>query len=411
MKLICLLCAVLRLAQSHIAISIIAYSGAWRMGWLAATCAVPPQIRNDWNCRYAINNKTALLRIIGRTATLPYLTIGNVATITPKIQLNGDTKNMKITISLQEFCKEYKRKTTDYGDGMTERVTYHRPLQEFIEEYNRKTTDYGNGMMEIVTYHHPKQKYIGDDRLESKKKRKKKPKLSDEEQEKRTRKQIYAIRRRIKGYALINDFNWFVTLTLDPEKINSIDYNVAKTTLLKWCRKIRDRYGKFDYLLVPELHKSGAIHFHGMLGDIPANFVEAVNLKTNTPVIRHERQVYNLADWEYGFSDCEKIESPERAASYITKYVTSDLLTDKKMYNQKRYFCSQGLKKPTITFGMEDNTALNNFIPNYGIVDTDDNGKNYVDIGLYKLVKDTETGAFVQKDTDYLIKAKNKTEK
>lgn len=93
---ICLLCAVLRrFTQSHIAMSIIAYSGAWRMGWLVATCAVPLQIRNDWDCKNAINNKTALLRIIGRTATLPYLTIGNVATITPKIQLNGDTKSMK----------------------------------------------------------------------------------------------------------------------------------------------------------------------------------------------------------------------------------------------------------------------------------------------------------------------------
>lgn len=286
------------------------------------------------------------------------------------------------------------------------------PPQEFIEEYNRKTTDYGNGMMEIVTYHRPKQKYIGDDRLESKKKRKKKrkkkPKLSDEEQEKRTRKQIYAIRRRIKGYTLMNDFKWFVTLTLNPEKIDSFDFNVAKTTLLKWCRKIRDRYGKFDYLLVPELHKSGAIHFHGLLGDIPAKFTEAVNPKTNIPVIRHERQVYNLKDWEYGFSDCEKIESPERAASYITKYVTSALLTDKKMYNQKRYFCSKNLKKPTITLSKEDNTELDDFIPNFGIVDTDDNGKNYIDVGLYKLSIDNETGAFVQKDTDYLIKAKTR---
>ena len=56
-----------------------------------------------------------------------------------------------------------------------------------------------------------------------------------------------------------------------------------------------------------------------------------LNPKTGAPVIRHNRQVYNLADWEYGFSDCEEIESPERAASYITKYITAALLTDKTM--------------------------------------------------------------------------------
>ena len=92
---------------------------------------------------------------------------------------------------------------------------------------------------------------------------------------------------------------------------------------------MRDRHGQFSYLLIPELHKSGAVHFHGLLGNVPADFVEAANPKNGKPVIRHNRQVYNLTEWEYGFSDCEEIESPERAASYITKYVTTALLTDK----------------------------------------------------------------------------------
>ncbi len=109
--------------------------------------------------------------------------------------------------------------------------------------------------------------------------------------------------------------------------------------------KVHDEHKHFDYLMIPELHKSGAVHFHGLLGDIPAHFVEAANPKTGKPVIRHSRQVYNLPEWGYGFSDCEEIESPERAASYITKYVTAALLTDKEMYNKKRYFNSQGLER------------------------------------------------------------------
>ena len=64
----------------------------------------------------------------------------------------------------------------------------------------------------------------------------------------------------------------------------------------------------------------------------------------NKDLIRHDRQVYNLADWEYGYTDCEQIESPERAASYITKYVTTALLTNKEMYNKKRYYNSQGFR-------------------------------------------------------------------
>lgn len=56
---------------------------------------------------------------------------------------------------------------------------------------------------------------------------------------------------------------------------------------------------------------------------------------------------------------------------------------------------------------MEDNTKLNDFIPNFGIVGTDSDGKNYVDVGLYKLTTDSETGALIQKDTNYIIRAKN----
>ena len=120
----------------------------------------------------------------------------------------------------------------------------------------------------------------------------------------------------------------------------------------------KDKDKQFDYLMIPELHKSGAVHFHGLLGDIYDDFTKAVNPKTGEPLIRHDRQVYNLTEWEYGFSDCEEIESRERAASYITKYVTSALLTDKKMYNKKRYFNSQGLSKPAVIFDMSDNSEL-----------------------------------------------------
>lgn len=277
--------------------------------------------------------------------------------------------------------------------------------EDYFEEYNRKTVDYGNGRIEIVAYHSPQLKYLGNNRrtvLPTKK-----PVLSDKAQEERTRKQIYAIRRRIKWYALANDFRWFITLTYDPEKINSSDFEIAKKTLLRWCRRMRDRYKRFDYIIIPELHQSGAVHFHGLLGDVPADFVKATHPRTGKPLVRHDRQVYNLTDWEYGYTDCEQIESPERAASYITKYVTTALLTNKEMYNKKRYFNSQGLHRPDVSYAMEDNEELRDFIPNFGVIDTDSTGKNIIDKGIYNLNRDSETGELSQSDTDYLLIAKS----
>lgn len=307
--------------------------------------------------------------------TLPYLTKGNVTTVTAE---NTETEGMNMDT-----------------DGLR---------SDDYAEYNRRTTDYGNGRIEIAAYHYPRLRYVGSGRASSGRG----VETSDKAQEERTRRQLYAIRRRIKGYAFSNNFRWFVTLTFNPEKVDSSNYETAKNTLLKWCRRMRDRHKQFDYLIIPELHKSGAVHFHGLLGDIHAHFEEAANPKTGEPIIRHNRQVYNLTEWEYGFSDCEEIESPERAASYITKYVTSALLTDKQMYHKKRYFNSQGLAKPAVTFVMNDNTDLDVFTPNFGVIGTDLDGRNIIDIGIYNLAKNPETSALSQTDTSYLITAKTK---
>lgn len=272
-----------------------------------------------------------------------------------------------------------------------------------IELYNRKTVDYGNGNLEIITYNTPR--YKGGIRHST---ITPKSEISDKAQEERTKKQLHAIKRRIKEYALTNSFQWFATLTINPSKINSHDYDKAKTTLLKWCRLLRDRYGKFNYLIIPELHKSGAVHFHALFSDIPADFIEARHPKTDKPIIRNNRQVYTLNDWKYGFSECENVDSPERTASYITKYMTKDLMTDKSMYRKKRYFISKGLKKPQISFEMKDNTELEKFTPNFGVIGTDSEGQNIVDVGIYKLATDKETGELIQTDMSYYLKAKTK---
>lgn len=276
--------------------------------------------------------------------------------------------------------------------------------EKIVDEYNRKVTNYGNGKIEITTYNQPQIRLLGN--LNHKGGANSQSVISKEAQEQRTLKQSYAIKRRIRGYALANDFEWFVTLTIDPKKNNSFDYNHSKTMLLKWCRFMRDTYDKFDYLIIPEFHKSGAIHFHGLLGNISANFVEATHPNNGLPLLRNERQIYNLDDWKYGFTDCEKIVDSEKTASYLTKYITKELMTHKDMFRKKRYFNSKGLKKPQIEYITSETDDLKGFTPNFGIVETDSQGNNVLDKAIYKLEQDSN-GQLVQTTSQYLIKAKN----
>lgn len=272
-----------------------------------------------------------------------------------------------------------------------------------LKEYTRKTTDFGNGMLEVVTYNQVQTRLIGINHLGG---ATDKSEISDEAQKARTKKQMHAIKRKIRGYALANPFEWFITLTIDPKEFNSLNYEAAKTLILKWCRWMRDRYEKFDYLIIPELHKSGAVHFHGLLGNVPASFVEANHPKTGQSIIRNGRQIYNLDDWKYGFSDCEKIISRERTASYMTKYITKELMTDKSMFCKKRYFNSKGLKKPEVTLDLIDNNDLSNFTPNFGVIETDKLGNNQLAKGVYNLIVDKKTGKINQISDKYLLVAK-----
>lgn len=276
-------------------------------------------------------------------------------------------------------------------------------LDECIEEYNRKTIDYGNGQVEIVAHNSPQLRFIGTNHKSG---NNSKSIISDEEQARRSKQQMHAIRRRIKGIALCNNFNWFVTLTLNPEIVNSTDYDTVKTLLLKWIRLMRDRYGKFDYLLIPEFHKDRKkIHFHGLL-NIEANFIKAKHKKTDKPIIRHGRPVYNLSDWGFGFSDCEMIVDKKKTVSYICKYISKELINHKEMFRKKRYFNSQNLKRPKVEFSMNDNDELKIFTPNYGVISTTDDGQNLIDVGIYNLTRNNKTGELSQEDKNYLLKAK-----
>lgn len=272
---------------------------------------------------------------------------------------------------------------------------------EKYETYNTKVTNFGT-YREITHFHTSQVRKAKSD--EHRGGRNKNSVISDEAQEERTKAQHYKIKRKIRHYILANDFQFFVTFTIDPQKGNSLDYDTAKSILLKWCETQRKMKGKFDYIFIPEFHKSGRVHFHGVLGNCNFELIEAVNPKTGKVLKRNGRQVYNLPVWKYGFTDVEIIEDKERTSSYMTKYVTKELMSNKEMFGKKRYFPSRGLKVPEITFENRASDEFEDFTPNYGLISKNYTGEKVIDKAIYKLSVDSETGEIVQKDRNSLIK-------
>ena len=78
-------------------------------------------------------------------------------------------------------------------------------------------------------------------------------------------------KRCITDIILCNKFDYFCTFTFDESKIDRFNYDVCQKKLRKFFNNFKNRYAPdFKYLIIPEFHKNGAIHFHGVCSGFPA---------------------------------------------------------------------------------------------------------------------------------------------
>jgi len=162
---------------------------------------------------------------------------------------------------------------------------------------------------------------------------------------------------KIYEYAICNDFEYFVTLTLDANKIqrNDIDNYIKK--LGQYIRDVRKYTGqKIEYILIPEKHADGENwHMHGLMKGLQD--LRKYDLKENIPrrmkdkIMRYREDNLYLYEWEgyskkFGFNCIEPIRDKEACSRYITKYINKNLDTDMGITekNKKKYYCSRGLK-------------------------------------------------------------------
>jgi len=65
---------------------------------------------------------------------------------------------------------------------------------------------------------------------------------------------------------MCNDWTHFITCTLDKDKYDRYNLPVFQKDLSQFLRNQRKKYkAEIKYLLIPEQHKDGAWHMHGLL--------------------------------------------------------------------------------------------------------------------------------------------------
>lgn len=190
---------------------------------------------------------------------------------------------------------------------------------------------------------------------------------------------LHRAKERIYDFILLNEFEWFLTITLSKEKIERDNVFVVIKKLQDWLKNQVKRKG-LKYILIPEYHKKdNSIHCHALIsGNL--NFVDSGTrivrgykkpLKLETIKRKHIaetdilHEVYNVIDWKYGWSTAIKCYGDVlRRANYIVKYVTKDL---EKIFG-RYYWHSQNLvSQPEIEYtNIEDYRFRGLDLPEYG---------------------------------------------
>lgn len=180
---------------------------------------------------------------------------------------------------------------------------------------------------------------------------------------------------KVRDYCLSTDMKYFCTFTLDQKKIDRYDMKEITKKLNVWLGHQVQRKG-IAYVMVPELHKDGAVHFHGMLTE-GLDVVDSGTIIPNgedrprRPSSYRQgeawlraggRRVYNLPGWPYGFTTALQLDGCyEKAVNYVCKYISKGLGESPDYLPQKvggRWYYSGGdLGHPGVEYfnaNMED---------------------------------------------------------
>lgn len=169
---------------------------------------------------------------------------------------------------------------------------------------------------------------------------------------------------KIFDIALSNSWDYMVTLTLDGSKIDRYNTKEIIKPFCIWLNNMVKRKG-LKYLIVPEYHEDGAIHFHGLINDSldlsDSGTVKVPDRKKPIKIATAKkygydlnsdevRTVWNIDNYKLGFSTAVHIDDNVEAVSkYMTKYTCKNF---QKIFGQS-FFAGGGVRREPDTFYLD----------------------------------------------------------
>lgn len=245
--------------------------------------------------------------------------------------MNSHTKNEGIAFNLKRFEYEGGTQIRIYGKTLK-----HGSIQD--EKKSRKNTNETIEKKNEVLHEENEEKDIEETRNKS-----------QTESRNRTIQSIY-------GIARSNKWDLFLTITFNPDLVDSTNYEEVVKKTNNWLRNLKKRIApNMKYLLIPELHADKKKwHFHGLLADCP----ELTLIETD--VVRNGKRVYNLGNWKYGFTEVTYVEDSRRVSAYISKYITKEVCD--VTFGKKRYWASKNCIRPEEVMSVDYVESIQDYI-------------------------------------------------
>lgn len=149
------------------------------------------------------------------------------------------------------------------------------------------------------------------------------------------------------------ELDTFATFTYSPDSVSDkADYAECYKRLSVWLSNRVQRKG-LKYVIVPEYTKKGDIHFHAVCNSSALALSEARSAKTGRKLTHNGKPLFNVSDWNFGFTSAEIIGAEQSDRDGVAKYIFKYM---RKQMGQKiggRYCLIGGdVNRPVYLYGL-----------------------------------------------------------